>query len=118
MNVRSEILKIRGILGNLDTYKIDSGDLWTEQSYELFISNLWDADNDFFLGTMLIETKDLIVIDGACRLVACYATLIAIRDLAMEIDTDLSNKLSERCDSIYLSKNCDGGKKFLDTGDA
>ena len=54
MVVKSEMRKIRDILGNFDTYEINSTDLWTEKSYDLFMSKLWDAD-DFFLGTMLLE---------------------------------------------------------------
>lgn len=115
MVVKSEMRKIRDILGNFDTYEINSTDLWTEKSYDLFMSKLWDAD-DFFLGTMLLETKNLFVVDGACRLVSCYAMLTAIRDLVIEIDTDLANKMSEQYDSVFLSRNCDGGKKFFDMG--
>ena len=42
--------------------------------------------------------------------------LTAIRDLVIEIDTDLANKMSEQYDSVFLSRNCDGGKKFFDMG--
>lgn len=118
MVVRSEMWKIREVLGNFDTYKINSTDLWTERAYESFVDNLRKADNDFYLGTMILESQDLTVVDGTCRLIACYAVLIAIRDLAVEIDTELSNELSNYLDSIYLVKNCDRGKKFLDIHDS